>query len=122
MQSRLPYKRAERVGDLLREILSELLMNKIHHLGLEGLTLTSVKISDDLQHARVFYRLIDPGRRVEIAKKLPKVAGLLRKEAGHELKLKRTPELRFEYDESLEYGDKIERLLASIKKRDSEEE
>jgi ribosome-binding factor A len=122
MQSRLPYKRAERVSDLLRQVLSEILLSKIHHEGLDDVTVTGVKMSDDLQHARVFYRVLDLAKREQVAKQLSKVAGLLRKEAGHQLKMKYTPHLLFEYDESLEYGHRIDSLLAKIPKSDTESE
>ncbi len=121
MSPRLPYKRAERVSDLLREVLSEILMSRVHHLGLEGVTVTAVKMTDDLQQAKVFYRVFDPAKRVDVAKQLKKSAGLLRKEATHELKMKYSPILTFEYDESLEYGHRIDELLASLPRRGEEE-
>ncbi|MFH1016882.1 MAG: 30S ribosome-binding factor RbfA [Pseudomonadota bacterium] len=119
--ARLPYKRAERVSDLLRQILSEILMSRVHHLGLEGVTVTGVKMTDDLQQAHVFYRVFDQAKRVEVARQLKKSAGLLRKEASHELKMRHSPVLTFEYDESLEYGHRIDELLAQIPPRSEEE-
>jgi ribosome-binding factor A len=121
MEPKQPFKRAERVADLLRQILSELLMTKVHHHGLEGVTVTGVKMTDDLQHARVYYRVIDADQRVAVARQLPKVRGFLRKEAGHQLNLRYAPELKFEYDESSDYGRRIDALLSSLPKRAEEE-
>src|ERR1043166_7563076 len=114
---RQPFKRAQRVSDLLRQILSELFLSRVHHLGLEGLTITGVTITDDMQHARVYYRIFDPTKRAEVAKIIPQVIPFLRREAGKQLKIKYTPELQFEYDESLDYGHRIERLLQTIREQ-----
>jgi len=120
MASKHPYKRAERVGDLLREVLSETLVNKVHHYGLENVAITGVRISDDLQHARVFYRVLDKSKLTLTRRRLGQVSAMLRREAGRQLRMRYTPELKFEYDKSLDYGDRIEALLASV--RTSEEE
>jgi ribosome-binding factor A len=117
---KLPYKRAQRVADLLRRVISEILLNKLHHLGLESVNVTGVTLTDDLKHARVFYRVLQADRRIEAAKALSKSAKIIRKEAAHEMKMRYTPNIRFEYDDSLEYGDRIEELLSSV--RASEEE
>lgn len=118
---RQPFKRAERVSDLLRQVLSETLMRKTPHLGLEGVTVTGVNISDDLQHARVYYRVLDPQLLSETAHKLSRAVPLLRKEVGRQLKMRYTPHLTFHFDESLEYGSHIERLLESIRKDGNDE-
>jgi ribosome-binding factor A len=122
MLTRQPYKRAERVSDLLRQVLSEILMTRVHHLGLEGVTVTGVKITDDLQSAHVFYRVFDLSKRVETARNLRKASGFLRREATREMKMRRAPTLTFEYDESLEYGHRIDELLASVPRPPGEEE
>ncbi len=121
MPSRLPYKRSERVSDLLREVLSEILMSRVHHLGLEGVTVTSVQMTDDLQQARVFYRVFELSKRAEVARQLKKITGLLRKEVTREMKLRYSPTLTFEYDESLEYGHRIDELLAHLPPREEDE-
>ena len=122
MNSRQPFRRAERYADVLRQIVSEALLTKFPHLGLEEITVTGVRVTDDLQNARVFYRVMNPENRTEVARQLSKMAGPIRKEAGKELKSKFTPQLAFEYDESLDYRHRIDQLLASVPKAEPEEE
>ncbi|HLG18356.1 MAG TPA: 30S ribosome-binding factor RbfA [Bdellovibrionota bacterium] len=114
MKQRHPFKRSERVSDLLRQVVSEILMRRIKHVGVEDVTITGAKVSDDLQHAMVYYRVMNPEKREEVGKKLRRLIGSVRREVGHEMKLRYTPELRFEYDESLEYGDRIDELLKEV--------
>jgi ribosome-binding factor A len=120
--SRQPFKRVDRVADLLRKIVSEALMTKVHHHGLEGVTVTDVHVSPDIKHARVYYRVMEMGKRVEINKELEKVRPIIQKELGSQMKTRNTPHLKFEYDESFEYGSRIDNLLASIRKNRSSEE
>ncbi len=122
MQNRQPFRRADRYADVLRQIVSEALLKKFPHLGLEEITITGVRITDDLQNARVLYRVMHPEHRTEVAKQLSKMTGAIRRETGKELKSKFTPRLTFEYDDSLDYGHRIDQLLASVPKGDSEEE
>ena len=109
-----PFKRSERVADLLRQAVSEILMSRVQHAGLEEVTVTGAKVSDDLQHARVYYRVLNLDHKDEVAKRLELMTGTVRKELGHQMKLRYTPELKFEYDRSLEYGHRIDQLLNSI--------
>lgn len=120
INARQPFKRADRVADLLRQIVSEILMTEVPHIGLEGVTITGVKMTDDLQHARVFYRVLDPERRADTKKNLDKAAPTIRKLAGKQLKMRYTPFIHYEYDESVEYGHRIDELLSSIKKGEQE--
>lgn len=118
MNSKHPYKRVDRVNDLLRKIISEVLMSKVHHQGLDGVIITSVKTSADLQHARVFYRVLDPSKLAKTRKALEKASKVLQRETAHEMHTRYTPILKFEYDDSLEYGNRIESLLDSVRKKE----
>ncbi len=122
MQRKQPFKRADRVGDLMREVISEILMQRVDHQGLEGVTVTGVSITNDLQHARVFYRVLDHDQLEQTAKSLQANLSTIRREVGRQMKLRYTPDLRFEYDESIERGSRIEALLHSIRSTNPPEE
>ena len=120
MTSKHPYKRTDRVADQLRQIISEALITKVHHRGLEGVTVTDVRVSADFQHATVYYRLLDEKNRQSAARELSKVSSIIQKELAQNIHTRYTPVLRFEYDESLDRGNRIESLLKSIQKNKAE--
>lgn len=114
--------RASRVGDQIREELAELLRREVHDPGIGFLTITHVKVSPDLQQARVYYTTIgDDNARKESARALGRAAPFLRRQIGQRLRLKRVPELTFFYDEAIEKGDRIERILLELNKPDDEQ-
>jgi ribosome-binding factor A len=75
------------------------------------LTITSVDVSPDLSHAKVFFTLLQKERLEETLAGLKRSAGFLRSQLARRLKLYTTPELRFSYDESVERGDRLSRLI-----------
>jgi ribosome-binding factor A len=111
----MPSTRPSRVGDQLRAEISELLARQVHDPGIGFLTITQVKVSPDLQVARVYYTTLgDDKARRESAKALGRATPFLRRQIGSRLRLKRVPSLEFFFDESIERGDRIERILHEI--------
>ena len=107
--------RASRVGDQIRAELAALLTREVHDPGIGFLTITHVKVSPDLQQARVYYTTIgDDKARRESAKALGRATPFLRRQVGQRLRLKRVPELTFFFDEAIEKSDRIERILQQI--------
>ncbi len=107
--------RPDRVADQIRSELAELLVREVHDPGIGFVTLTRVQISADLQQARVYYTALgDEKTRQKSSRALERAAAFLRRQIGSRLRLKRTPELHFVYDESIEGQDRIEQLLNEI--------
>jgi ribosome-binding factor A len=107
--------RPSRVADQIRSELANLLMREVHDPGIGFVTLTRVIISADLQRARVFYTSLgDAKDQTNSARALERAAPFLRRQIGSRLRLKRTPALHFERDESVAGQDRIERLLNEI--------
>jgi ribosome-binding factor A len=93
-----------------------LLTREVHDPGIGFVTLTRVQISPDLQVARVFYTALGDGTaRKNSARALDRAAPFLRRQIGSRLRLKRVPELKFLYDESIAGQDRIEQLLNEIR-------
>ena len=108
--------RASRVGDQIQAELASLLTRQVHDPGIGFLTITQVKLSPDLQQARVYYTSIgDDKAKRESARALDRETPFLRRQVGQRLRLKRVPELTFFYDESIEQGDRVERILQELK-------
>ena len=107
--------RPDRVGDQIRSELAMLLAREVHDPGIGFVTLTRVQVTPDLQLARVRYTSLgDDKARTATAKALERATPFLRRRIGSRLRLKRVPELKFDYDESIAGQDRIERLLNEL--------
>jgi ribosome-binding factor A len=107
--------RPERVADQIRVELAALLAREVHDPGIGFVTLTRVQVSPDLQQARVFYTALgDDQGRAATRRALERAAPFLRRQLGARLRLKRTPELAFVYDDSIAGQDRIEQILNEL--------
>jgi len=114
------HNRPERVAQMVQQLLGELFARGMRdpHLGL--VTITGVKMSPDLREARVFWTVHgDSEQRKHTGKGLQNARGFLRHEIGMQLKLRITPDLHFTYDEAIDRGDRIERLLREVHEEDA---
>ncbi len=103
--------RPRKVADLIQRELSDLLRRELRDPRVGMVTITSVDVSPDLSHAKVFFTLLE-GKEIETTTKgLQRAAGYLRSQLAHRIKLYTTPELRFVYDESVERGDRLSQLI-----------
>lgn len=112
----MPSRRIERVNDLLRSELSELIGRTLKDPRVAGLvSLTEVETSADLRHARVFVSVFgsDEERKSTLSA-LRHAAGFLRHEVAQRVTLRHMPELDFQLDSSIERGDRILQLLRQV--------
>ena len=107
--------RPDRVADQLRSELAQMLAREVHDPGVGFVTLTRVHVSPDLQQARVMYTALgDDKSRANTARALQRAVPFLRRQLGARLRLKRAPELKFVYDESVAGQDRIEQILNEL--------
>lgn len=111
-------RRQERIADLIQRELSDIVQRRIKDPRLEGLTITGTRVSPDYMYADIhFYRLGGDQEGLEEAREgLESALGFIRRELGARIQTRFTPELRFHLDESIDYGDHIDSLLAQIRK------
>ena len=108
--------RKERLADQVRDILGGCFLGgQLRDPRLSGVTITFVKLSADLQVATVYYRLFDKAALKDAQIGLEKCKGFLRTQLADSLTMRRVPELRFFYDESVERGARVEELLRQLK-------
>jgi ribosome-binding factor A len=108
--------RPDRVGEAIRDELSQLLARDVHDPGIGFITLTRVKVSPDLQSVRVYYTTLGDEKALrETAKALTRATPFLRRQLGQRIRLRRVPEIEFFYDESIARGDRIEQILQELK-------
>lgn len=109
--------RPARIAEEIRIELSQLLMRAVKDPGVGFITLTEVKVTPDLQIARVYYTTLgDDKARRETRRALERATPFLRRQVGQRLQLRRVPELEFFFDESVERGDRIERIIRELHK------
>ncbi len=109
--------RPQRLGDLIQREVSELIRLEVRDPRVGMITITSVDVSPDLSHAKVFFTILEKRKLQETLDGLKRSAGFLRSQLARRIKMYSTPELRFEYDESVERGDRLSRLIDSVKSK-----
>jgi ribosome-binding factor A len=109
--------RPEKLGDLIQRELSDLLQRELRDPRVGMITITAVDVSPDLSHAKVLFTLFDKDRLHDTQAGLKRSAGFLRSQLARRIKLYTTPELRFVYDESVERGDRLSRLIDSTREK-----
>jgi ribosome-binding factor A len=110
-----PFKRAQRVADLIRMEVSEILRRQIRDPRIGMVTITDVRVTDDLRLARIFF--VEMGKDTVAAgtwEGLESASGFLKRELGRRLQLRYVPEIVFKHDPSFAYGSRIEGLLREI--------
>jgi ribosome-binding factor A len=107
--------RANRVGEQMKKELSDIIGRKIKDPRIGFVTVTDVQVTGDLQQAKVYISVLgDEEQRENTLKGLAKAKGFIRSEVGQRIRLRKTPEIIFEWDESMEYGNRINTILHQL--------
>lgn len=115
MKSKRPYKRTDRVGNQILSILGDVLTKYIDLSHVGFVTFTHVDIAPDLRTAKIFYSILNPKMTREKARiEINQRRKAFKKFMSPELTIKHTPDLKFYHDDSLEYGEKIDRLFHDL--------
>lgn len=105
-------QRAQRVGDQIQREIVQILREEVKDPRVGPITVTSVEVSPDLSHAKIFFsRLSGREHAKEAVDALQHAAGYLRRELSHRLDLYSVPQLHFVYDESIEAGMQLSKLI-----------
>jgi len=107
--------RSNRVGEQMKKELGDIISLKLKDPRIGFVTVTDVEVTGDLQQATVYISVLgDETQRENTLKGLAKAKGFIRSEIGSRIRLRKTPDLVFEFDESIDYGNRIETLLRSV--------
>lgn len=111
----MPSNRLARTNDDIQFVISSLIREiKDPRVNAELISVTRVETTGDLRYSKIWLSVYGVENEKEFLKGIKSASGWLRKELGHSLSLRYTPELIFELDHSMEYGDKINRLLNEV--------
>ena len=103
--------RPQRLGDLIQREVAELIRLEVRDPRVGMITITSVDVSPDMSHAKVFFTMLEKDKLADTLQGLARSAGFLRSQLAKRIKMYTTPELRYAYDESVERGDQLSRLI-----------
>lgn len=107
--------RLERLSSMYQQGLSRLLFQEVKNPEVKDVVISNVKFAPDLKLATVYFRLPNgPEYAKKAINALNKIKGFLKKEMSKEVPLKYTPDLRFYYDERLDYKEKMDALFEKI--------
>jgi ribosome-binding factor A len=116
-------KRSERVADLVRKEISEMLVRTIKDPRIGFVTITRVTVTDDCRSARIYYSVVgSPDEREQSLEGLNSAKGYIRRELGHRMKLKYTPEIVFQFDPSVEYAVHMGELIHHLQEEREKKE
>jgi ribosome-binding factor A len=106
------FSRRDRIAEQVRRELAELIRNELKDPRVGMVSLTGVEVSADYAHARVFFSSMAGREHLDSTLAgLQQAAGFLRRELGRRISIHNTPQLRFVFDESLERGADLSRLI-----------
>lgn len=107
----------ERLSKTISKELSILLTREAKDSNLASVTITEVRVTNDLSYANVYY-IVPEYLKDKIVSSLDRAKGFLRSELAHRVKARKMPELIFKYDEALDYGNHINEILNKLNKND----
>ncbi|GAA0189554.1 30S ribosome-binding factor RbfA [Glutamicibacter creatinolyticus] len=113
--------RAARLAQRVKVLMAQSLRNVIKDERIDNVTVTDARVTNDLQHATVYYTVLGEAElKAEVAELLVQKTGALRKELGRNLTIRLTPTVEFVPDEIPESASHLEELLAKAREKDAE--
>ncbi len=113
--------RQRRLGQLLKQEISELLLRNIKDPRIAFVSVTSVDVAADLRHAKVLVSVLgNESERKSTIAGLRSATGFIRRELGNRLHLKYIPEIKIQYDDSIEEGSRILALIDSVTREEND--
>ncbi|MDD2181679.1 MAG: 30S ribosome-binding factor RbfA [Bacilli bacterium] len=105
-----------RLANILIQEISYILATEVKDKNIKFVTVTDVKLTNDLSFAKVYVTVLDDEKREETMKSLNNAKGFIRTKLTDRVDMRHVPKISFVYDESIEYGNKIENLIGKLNK------
>ena len=107
----------DRIASNMVKEISYILANEVKDNNIKFVTVTDVKLASDLSFAKVYVTVFEQDKIKETMKALEQAKGFIRKKLSERIDIRHTPELSFVFDESIEYGNKIEKIIEQINEK-----
>lgn len=108
--------KGERVASAIVQELGNILLTEVNDEDLKKVTITYATVTNDLSFAKVYFTTLDDEKRDKVVKDMNNASSYFRTELAKRIDIRHMPEIRFVYDESIEYGTKIEKIIEEINK------
>ncbi len=113
--------RVHRVAEQMKKEMSDIIEHRIKDPRVGFVTVTGVDVTGDLQDATVYISVLgDDQKKTATLEGLAKAKGFIRSEIGKRIRLRKTPEIQFKFDQSVEYGNHIDQLIDDLHRREKE--
>jgi len=106
--------KTQRIASNIIKEISYILAYEVKDNDIKFVTVTDCKLASDLSYAKIYVTVLDSTKKVTTLKALKEASGFIRKELANRVEIRHIPELEFVYDESIEYGKKIEDIIEKI--------
>ncbi|WP_100487724.1 30S ribosome-binding factor RbfA [Sporolactobacillus pectinivorans] len=111
--------RVHRVAEQMKKEMGDIIAHRLKDPRVGFVTVTGVDVTGDLQDATVYVSVLgDEEKKAATLEGLEKAKGFIRSEIGKRIRLRKTPEIQFKFDQSIEYGSHIDRLINDLHHRD----
>lgn len=107
--------RIKRLNHTFMEEISMILMEEVRDEDLKFVTITGCDITNDLSYAKVYFTVLDKEKKDKVLNDINNAAPFIRGKLSERVEIRHTPELKFIYDDSIEYGERIERIIDNLK-------
>ena len=116
-------QRHERLEQDVKIALSDIIMNEVKEPSVTGLiSVTDVKITPDQKYAKVYVSIYGKENKNKVVDALTKAKGFIKKELGRRVRMRNMPELVFELDNSMEYGEHMDKVIKEVMEKDKKED
>ncbi len=109
--------RIKRLNNTYMEEISMIIMEEVKDEVIKNAVITGVSVTNDLSFAKVYFTVFDKTKKEEVLESLKNASSFIRRELADRIEIRHTPELRFIYDESEEYGEKIDKIIDELKEK-----
>jgi len=116
------FKRTDRIAEMIQRKLAQIIPQEVKDPRLKGfVTISAVKVAADLGHAKVYFTVLDEDKSLALTV-LTAAASYLRTALARSITLRTVPQLHFIYDESIEYGERLSRLIDDVNPPEKDDE
>ncbi|MBR1936896.1 MAG: 30S ribosome-binding factor RbfA [Bacilli bacterium] len=111
----------ERLNHAFQEEISMILMREVKDENIKFVTITGVETTSDLSFSKVYYTVLDESKKEKTKEALEKASSFIRTKLAERVEIRHTPELKFIYDTSIDYGNHIEKIIEEIKQKEKKD-